>query len=102
MRDEVRCNGDWTATPAYVGLLRVVNGLGACGYPRMFSVVGSLRGFSDGADNDTPSVSDTPCRSRRLRAVALSSVPGDSGGVLSRLFDDTMGKLIYTRPGTYI
>lgn len=78
MRDEVRCNGDWTATPAYVGLLRVVNGLGACGYPRMFSVVGSLRGFSDGADNDTPSVSDTPCRSRRLRAVALSSVPGVS------------------------
>jgi hypothetical protein len=44
MRDTVRCNGDWTATPAYVGLLRVVNGLGACGYPRMFSVVGSLGG----------------------------------------------------------
>jgi hypothetical protein len=33
MRDTLRCNGDWTATPAYAGLLRVDNGLGECGFP---------------------------------------------------------------------
>lgn len=87
MRDTVRCNGDLPATPAYAGLLRVVNGLGACGYPRMFSVAGSLSGLSVAAelakDAKPCSASDTPCRSRRLRAVALSSVLGVSEVVIS-------------------
>jgi hypothetical protein len=32
MRDTLRCNGDWTTTPAYAGLLRVDNGNGKCGF----------------------------------------------------------------------